>query len=127
VSARTLSLLRVALGAFFLAAGLAKLFALDIATTIVAEKGVPAPHMVALVVGAAEAFAGLVLLVNARTRAVAQTLIAGVVLAALVFHDPIGLGPGSASMTLVSLAIDASVVLGLTLLARATPPAQPIR
>lgn len=126
MSPRAVTALRLVLGVFFLAAGVAKLFALDITTAIIAEKGLPVPHLVAIVVGAAEAFAGIVLVANARTRSVARALIAGVVLAALVFHDPIGLAPGSALATQISLAVDVFVVLGLALLARATPPPQPI-
>ena len=126
ISARMLAALRLALGAFFLAAGLAKVFAPDIAASFVAEAGLPGPRGIALAIGAAEAFAGIVLIADARTRTVARALIAFVALVAIVFHNPIGLPPGIAHMTRVSLAVDLFVVLGLWILARGSPRPAPI-
>jgi uncharacterized membrane protein YphA (DoxX/SURF4 family) len=122
-STRLLLILRLALGLLFLAAGLAKVFALDVTAALVADKGIPYAGTVALAVGAAEAFAGVLLLAGARTRAVAQALIALVACVALVFHDPIGLPPGVAHTNAVSLTIDVMVLLGLAFLVRRSPPA----
>ena len=123
---RTMLALRLGLGILFLAAGLAKLFALDVTTALIAEKGLPFAATLAVVAAFAETFAGLVLLVGARTRAVARGLLVALVFAAMVFHDPVGLPPGLAHMNAVSLTVDILVVIGLALLARWSPPTTPI-
>jgi uncharacterized membrane protein YphA (DoxX/SURF4 family) len=115
---RALLAARLGLGAFFAAAGLAKLFALDATAAIIAAKGLPLPSSFGALVGAAELAAGAMLLADFRTRAIARVLILGVVLVSLVFHDPIGLPPGSAYTTAISLTMDLIILAGLAFLAR---------
>jgi uncharacterized membrane protein YphA (DoxX/SURF4 family) len=118
LSKRATVVLRVGLGALFLLAGLAKLFALDVATQVISEKGLPAPGIIAVGVGIAETCAGLMLLAAVRTRSVARVLMVALVFFALVVHDPFGLPPGVAHANAIALTVDILVLLGLVVVAR---------
>jgi uncharacterized membrane protein YphA (DoxX/SURF4 family) len=109
---------RLLLGAVFLAAGLAKLFAQDETASLLERHALPFPTLLPFMIGAFESLSGLMLLTNTRTRAFARAFILFVVVAAFLFHTPIGLPPGLAHANAISLTVDALVLAGLALVAR---------
>jgi uncharacterized membrane protein YphA (DoxX/SURF4 family) len=112
---------RVGLGLLFVAAGLSKLFALGPTAMVFSDERIPFPAGVGFAVGATETLAGLLLLVGFRVRLVARLLMGVVVLAALVFHSPLGEPSGVAHARAIALTIDVFVLLGLAQLARRAP------
>jgi len=118
LSARGTTLLRWGLGLLFVVAGASKLFALAATATVLADRHVPFPYALALGVGLVEAVGGALLLAGRRVRPVARALVGLVVLAAIVFHNPLGWAPGLAHAKAVALTVDVLVLLGLAQLAR---------
>jgi uncharacterized membrane protein YphA (DoxX/SURF4 family) len=111
---------RLTLGAVFLAAGLAKLFAQDETASLLESYALPFPSVLPFAIGAFESLSGLMLLTDTRTRAFARALMLFVVVAAFLFHTPIGLPPALAHATAISLAVDALVLAGLALVIRSS-------
>jgi uncharacterized membrane protein YphA (DoxX/SURF4 family) len=109
--------LRIAIGAVFLAAGVAKLAAHAETTAIVASRHLPAPASVAVAVGLGEALGGLLLIGAWRVRWVASALAAFVIVASLLLHFPIALvGPAA-----FAFGLDLSMVIALYAIATRDP------
>lgn len=86
--------LRWAVGALFVSAGLAKLFAHAQTTGILLSRGLPQPSLLAVSVGVAEVLGGLLLLSAWKVRWVAALLASFVAVATLLLHFPLTLaGP----------------------------------
>lgn len=115
---RTLSALRIALGLFFVLAGVAKLGAPDETTRIIAEHGIPGSAVMALAVGVGESCAGAMLFADLYPRTVAAALMVFLIPVIGFFHSPLGLSPGAAHLNAIALTMDIIVFIALAFVVR---------
>lgn len=115
---RTISALRIALGLFFVLAGVAKLGAPDETTRIIAEHGIPGSQVTAIAVGLGESCAGAMLFADLHPRTVAAALMVFLVPVIGLFHSPLGLSPGAAHLNAIALTMDMMVFLALAFVVR---------
>ena len=105
--------LRVALGAFFLLAGVAKLAAPQATAEVILARGIAPALPLGVAAGLVEILGGALLAAGVRVRVVALTLLFLYAPIALVFHDPLAAGGPGLHAQLVNLAFDAIVLGGL--------------
>lgn len=103
-------LLRLALGAVFIAHGLPKLTAPGMTAGFFGKIGIPAPYVMVLVVGLIEAGGGLLLLLGVATRIVASLLALTMLTAILTAKRTVGF-VGGWEFEMVLLAAALSLVL----------------
>jgi putative oxidoreductase len=109
--------LRVAIGLIFLGAGVSKLMALAETTALLALRHLPAPALLAVLIGVGEALGGILLIGAWRTRAVAIALGLFAIVASILFHLPVAL----AGQTAFEFGLDAVIVLALFAIAKRDP------
>ncbi|MDW8363116.1 MAG: DoxX family protein [Myxococcales bacterium] len=104
---------RVALATIFVVTGLNKLAGPTDTAAYIASKGLPLPFALAIGAGALELAAGTMLVVGLGTRIAALALAAFVVLATVLFHNPIGLAGMEARMQTIHVLKNVAIVGGL--------------